>query len=452
LSFHSPTAILGGMPFSLFLALRYLKPKRAAVSVITLFCVIGVMLGVGALIVVISVMNGFQEKIREQLLALEPHIVALPHSDAPGEPDREPRENWRAVAGHLQALEGTVVNVTAIIEVPAMLDLVNRRGEKFVDPVQLTAVDERTTDLGAKLEMVEGTFDLEGDNAVIPFELARRWAFQVGDTITVQSFRNAEEAYRMIDKWEKTPKEERGDPEKWFEQMKQVLQPASLTVTGIFATRQRAPIFVPLHIGAEMMVKGDAIDYLGVTTPDALAVGRFRDAVDRAVPAAWTTDTWRERHHEYFDAVESERGMMYVLLLLIMIVAAFCIIVTLATVAIHKRKEIGVIRSLGARMGQIIAIFVQQGTIVGALGTLLGLGGGLWFLAERMAIKKFVQIITGVEILDPSVYGVSEIPCDVRSHDVLVICAIALAVSTIAGVIPALMAAWQDPAKALRSE
>ena len=135
-----------------------------------------------------------------------------------------------------------------------------------------------------------------------------------------------------------------------------------------------------------------------------------------------------------------------------MIVAAFCIIVTLATVAIHKRKEIGVIRSLGARMGQIISIFVQQGTIVGALGTLLGLGGGLWFLAERMAIKKFVQVITGVEILDPSVYGVSEIPCDVRSDDVLVICAIALAVSTIAGVIPALMAAWQDPAKALRSE
>jgi lipoprotein-releasing system permease protein len=480
LSFHSPTAILDGMPFSLFLALRYLKPKRAAVSVITLFCVIGVMLGVGALIVVISVMNGFQEKIREQLLALEPHIVAIQHSGPAAEEDVPP-ENWRTVAARLRALDRDVVNVTAVIEVPAMLELVNRLGEKFVDPVQLTAVDVSTTDLGTRLDIERGRFDLDGDYAVISQQLADQWALQVGDTITVQSFRNAEEAYKVIDKWEKTPKEDptrdeltwqqfgqtntdartaffaglkagRGEADKWFEEMKQIVQPSELTVTGIFATRQRAPIFVPLHIGAEMMVKGDAIDYLGVTTPDALEVGRFREVVDRAVPAAWTTDTWRERHREYFDAVESERGMMYVLLLLIMIVAAFCIIVTLATVAIHKRKEIGVIRSLGARMGQIIGIFVQQGTIVGALGTLLGLGGGLWFLAERMAVKKFVQVITGVEILDPGVYGVSEIPCDVRSGDVLVICAIALAVSTIAGVIPALMAAWQDPAKALRSE
>jgi lipoprotein-releasing system permease protein len=256
----------------------------------------------------------------------------------------------------------------------------------------------------------------------------------------------------MIDRWEKTPKDERGEPDQWFEQMKQLVQPAELTVTGIFRTRQRAPVFVPLHIGSEMMVKGDEIDYLGITSPDALAVGKFREAMETVLPPYWTTDTWRERHREYFDAVESERGMMYVLLLLIMIVAAFCIVVTLATVAIHKRKEIGVIRSLGARMGQIIGVFVQQGTIVGALGTLLGLGAGLWFLAERMAVKRLVQFLTGVEILDPSIYGVTEIPCDVRVNDVVIICSIALAVSTIAGVIPALMAAWQDPAKALRSE
>ena len=185
-----------------------------------------------------------------------------------------------------------------------MLELVNRLGEKFVDPVQLTAVDVSTTDLGTRLDIVEGRFDLDGDHAVISQQLADRWALQVGDTITVQSFRNAEEAYKVIDKWEKTPKEDptrdeltwqqfgktnadartaffaglkaaRGEADKWFEQMKQIVQPSELTVTGIFRTRQRAPIFVPLHIGAEMMVKGDAIDYLGVTTPDALEVGDF---------------------------------------------------------------------------------------------------------------------------------------------------------------------------------
>ena len=219
------------------------------------------MLGVGALIVVISVMNGFQEKIREQLLALEPHIVAIQHSGHPAEEDVPP-ENWRTVAARLRALDRDVVNVTAVIEVPAMLELVNRLGEKFVDPVQLTAVDVSTTDLGTRLEIVEGRFDLDGDHAVISQQLADRWALQVGDPITVQSFRNAEEAYKVIDKWEKTPKEDptrdeltwqqfgqtnadartaffgglkaaRGEADKWFEQMKQIVQPSELTVTGI---------------------------------------------------------------------------------------------------------------------------------------------------------------------------------------------------------------------------
>ena len=280
-----------------------------------------------------------------------------------------------------------------------------------------------------------------------------RLGVTVGDTITVQPFRNAEEAYQMIDQWEKTPKEERGEPDAWFEKMKQVVQPAELVITGIFRTPQRmVPIFIPLHIGAEMMVKGGQIDYLGITTPDALDVGRYREQVERALPENWTCDTWRERNRTYFDAVESERGMLYVLLLLIMIVAAFCIIVTLATVAIHKRKEIGVIRSLGARLSQIVAVFVQQGIIVGFLGTLCGVLGGLVFLHYRMQVKTLVQVLFGVEILDPAIYGVSEIPSEVQADDLMVICGISMIVSTLAGVIPAFIAAGQDPAKALRSE
>ncbi len=437
------------MNFPAFLALRYLKPKRTVISFITLFCVGGVMLGVGALIVVISVMNGFQEKIREELLSIEPHLVAVVH---PAPEGTEPAEDWRSVAERLRKLTGDVVNVTACIEVPATLEIVNGDGEKRLDPVQVTAVDPATTDLAQRLRLSDGAVDLDSDNAIIPEYLANQWGFFVGDKIVVQSFRNAEEAYKMIDEWEKTPKDQRGEADAWMEKMKQVVQPSELTVTGIYRSRQRGPIFAPLHIGDEMMAKGGKIDFLGITTPDPLAVGRFRDAVERELPLNWTCDTWRERHREYFDAVESERGMMYVLLMLIMIVAAFCIVVTLATVAIHKRKEIGVVRSLGARLSQIIAIFVTQGTIVGFLGTICGILGGLLFLQQRMNIKAAVQVLFGVEILDPAVYGVPEIPCDVRLHDVLLISGIALVVSTLAGIIPALMAAAQDPAKSLRSE
>ncbi|MFN0128974.1 MAG: ABC transporter permease [Verrucomicrobiales bacterium] len=440
------------MPFSLFLALRYLKPKRSVISVITLFCVAGVMLGVAALVVVMSVINGIQNKVREELLTFEPHIVAIEHP-LPDEVSNDARPNWRAVAAELRTLKPDVTAVSPVIEVPGTVKLQRQDGSSLLEPVQLNAVDPETAGLESKLRIVEGVADLEGDNALISEAMANKWNVYVGQTITVQSFRNAEEAYRMLDEWEKTPKEERGEADEWFEKMKQVVQPAELTVTGIFRTPQRfVPIFIPLHIGGEMMVKGDDIDYLGVTTPDALDVGRFRTAVERALPQHWTSETWRERNRAYFDAVESERGMLYVLLLLIMIVAAFCIIVTLATVAIHKRKEIGVVRALGSRLSQIIAVFVQQGIIVGFLGTVLGVLGGIVFLHFRMQIKALVSILFGVEILDPAIYGVSEIPSDVQVDDLMVICGISMIVSTLAGVFPAFMAAGQDPAKALRSE
>lgn len=440
------------MPFSLFLALRYLKPKRSAISVITLFCVMGVMLGVGALIVVMSVINGIQKKVREELLSFEPHIVAIEHSWPEGTSSESP-PNWRAVAEKLRTLTTAVTAVTAAIEVPGTVEMPRQDGRKSLVPVQLSAIDPRTAGLETKLRFIEGSADLDGDHALISEDMSMRLGVTVGDTITVQSFRNAEEAYQMIDEWEKTPKEERGEPDAWFEKMKQVVQPAELVITGIFRTPQRlVPIFIPLHIGAEMMVKGGQIDYLGITTPDALDVGRYREQVERALPENWTCDTWRERNRTYFDAVESERGMLYVLLLLIMIVAAFCIIVTLATVAIHKRKEIGVIRSLGARLSQIVAVFVQQGIIVGFLGTLCGVLGGLVFLHYRMQVKTLVQVLFGVEILDPAIYGVSEIPSEVQADDLMVICGISMIVSTLAGVIPAFIAAGQDPAKALRSE
>jgi len=441
------------MPFTLFVARRYLKPKRSVISMITLFCVMGVMVGVGALVVVMSVINGIQNKVREELLKFEPHIVAVAHPLPPGMAD-EARPSWRKVAESLRAVPGAVTAVTPVVEVSGTVEIIRIDGTKSLKPIQMSAVDPRTAGLETKLRMIEGVPDLEGDNAVISEQLSLELGVLVGDTITVQSFRNAEEAYRMIDEWEKTPKEKRGPAEDWFEKMKQVVQPSELTVTGIFRTPQRfVPVFIPLHIGQEMNVMPGQIDYLGVTTPDALEVGRFRSAVQEAVPYQhWTFDTWRERNRSYFDAVETERGMLYVLLLLIMIVAAFCIIVTLATVAIHKRKEIGVVRSLGAGLSQILGIFVQQGMIVGFLGTLLGVLAGLVFLHFRMQVKTLVSLLFGVELLDPAVYGVSEIPSDVQADDLMIIGGIAMIVSTLAGVVPALMAAGQDPAKALRSE
>ncbi len=465
------------MNFSTFLALRYLQPKRTFVSVITLISIIGVTLGVAVLMVVIAVMRGFEMKIKTELLKLEPHVVLwqgkqmdgskvgrkivdyLPPLEAPTDPDavlppRPPApDSWREVKKVMLTMPN-VASCTAFVEAPATLEVKTLAGATELDLIEMRAVDEMDTPLEKTLELREGVFDLNGDAAVVSESLARRWDIHVGDKITVLSFRNAEEAYRIISENKAKPKEKRIPAEELADQLEEVTAPQELEVRGLFKSLQ-APktIFVPLHVGQECMALSRTGDVHGleITTPDAFRAGQYQAALLDALPETWSAVTWMDKHKVFFDAIRNERGMMYVVLFFILVVAGFCIMNTLITVTIQKRKEIGVMRALGARVSQVVGIFVSQGMVVGVLGTAVGFSLGWLIIHNLDPVQRFLLSI-GVEVFPPEIYGLSSIPAQLVGADVGLICGGAFILCTLAAVPPAWIVARLDPAKALRSE
>ena len=159
-----------------------------------------------------------------------------------------------------------------------------------------------------------------------------------------------------------------------------------------------------------------------------------------------------EMNRELFEAIHMERNVMFFILLFIVIVAAFGIMNTLITVTVQKTREIGILKALGARTGQIIAVFVGQGIVVGLFGTLLGLATGIWLVQYRNQVSALLAKVTGVEIFPKAIYQFSEIPAQIVPSDIAIICTSAFVICTVASIIPAWFAARMDPVRALRYE
>ncbi len=175
-----------------------------------------------------------------------------------------------------------------------------------------------------------------------------------------------------------------------------------------------------------------------------------RELTRDALPETWASATWMEQHQQLFDTVQNELEMMYFVLFIIVIVAAFCVMNTMITVTVQKRREIGIISALGSRIGQIMWVFLTQGMIVGALGSIGGLGLGLVVVFFRNDIRRVIADLTGREIFSQAIYGLAEIPAKVVPHDVAIICLGAFGLCTLAALVPAWLAGRTEPAVALR--
>ena len=170
----------------------------------------------------------------------------------------------------------------------------------------------------------------------------------------------------------------------------------------------------------------------------------------KTLTETWNADTWMERHKQLFDTVQNELQMMYFVLFIIVVVAAFCVMNTMITVTVQKRREIGIISALGSRAGQIMWVFLTQGMIVGVFGAFGGLGLGLLVTWLRNDIRWVISKVTGTEIFSEAIYGLAKIPAKVDGTDVTVISVGAFILCTIAALVPAWMAARTEPAQALR--
>jgi len=428
------------LPFSLFLALRFLKPKRTFVSVITVVSVLGVTLGIAVLILVISVMTGFDLELRRKVLSFDPHVVI----SAGGAPLAE----WREMAPKLGAYKG-VSHSAPFVQGPVLLSTT----EGIVRSALVRGIDPEVEGArpGIRESMVAGEFKLEGDSVIIGLDLARSLGVQVGGKITVYPAKDLGPILRALNEAETAT-----NPKDAIQKIRSLVLPAELTVSGIFASGRyqydSEILLVPLHIGQELYGLEDSVHGVSVWLTEPYTAPAYATKFRTKTFPSLEAVTWIDLNREIFDAIRLERNTMFFLLLFIVIVAAFSIMNTLITVTVMKTREIGVMKALGATRNQIIWVFLTQGMVVGAFGNITGVGLGLSILYWRNEYKDWLASRLGIEIFPPGIYQFSSIPAELIPSDLAIICVSAFVICSLAALLPAVVAARLEPIKALRHD
>ena len=422
--------------FSLFLALRYLRPKRAFLSVITLLSILGVTLGVMVLILVISVMTGFERELQQKVLGFDAHIMVSNGSVL---------EDWEGVAEKARGVDG-VLAVAPFVQGPVLVQFENKRLApkiRAIDPERETEV----TDLSQFI--IAGSLDLDGDKTVIGSELAALLGVVVGDSITLYSPNAADTLLRELE-------DARAEGRKMDDaHMHEMLLPRELEVTGIFESGRYLYdsdfLLVPLFVGQEIYSLVDGIHGLAVRTKDPFAAFGIKENLNAVLEWPTQAVTWMDINKPIFDAIAMERQVMFIILMFIILVAGFGIMNTLITVTVQKTREIGILKALGATTTQVMGVFFAQGVVVGIFGTVVGLASGIWLVSFRNDLRDFLATL-GIKVFDPEIYQFNEIPAQIVVSDVAWICVSAFMICSLAALLPAWFAARLEPVKALRHE
>ena len=430
--------------FTLFLASRYLIPKRAFLLIITLLSVLSVVMAVSSTIVVISVMTGFAEKFRESLLGFEPHITITS--------DNGPMQNWREVTDIVQKQPG-VVAVAPYVQGYVMVEKDNRvitpmiRG---IDP----AAEQKVNDL--KKFIKDGKFDLNGDTAVIGSVMAKPYSLNVaiGDKITVISPDNVQGIVSELQREEDDPK---AKPKTLKELKNDIVAPQGLTVSGIFESGRyeydSAVVLVPLYVGQELYELGDAVHGLSVRTTDLNTADRTADELNTKLPRGINAVAWMNGDEKTrIGAIKFEHNMMFIIFMIFVVVAGFCVLNTLITTTVQKRREIGILKALGADVRQIVWVFLAQGMLLALAGDIIGVIVGVTMVVVRNDFKAFLEHLFHIQIFPQDIYEFSQVPAQISPVEVTVICVCAFIICSVAALIPAWFAARLDPVKALRYE
>ena len=238
-----------------------------------------------------------------------------------------------------------------------------------------------------------------------------------------------------------------------FRSVEQFVLPKELVVYGVYGDTKRAmgpELFIPLEIGMELKGLEGIAESIGVLTDDPYNAGEVARSLQRDLGEEWYVQSWMETHAQQFQLVKTEKIMMSFALSFITLLSAFSIMAVMYTVTVQKRQEIGVMKALGASPWQIVRVFVYQGLIVGVGGALLGLGMGLLAIRYREHIVSLLRGI-GIDPFPPGFHGMNELPARVIPEQLVVICCVAVVLCLVAALIPALMAAFRDPAKSLRN-
>jgi len=412
-------------PLPLYVGLRYTRAKRRThfISFISVISIAGISLGVAALITVLSVMNGFEKELRDRILGMASHAQVsgldgtLPH--------------WESLKQELES-DARVKGSAPQIQFEGMMNVGDQVSGAIFHGV--SPLDEREVSDVHK-HMVAGTMDTLVDgsyNIVLGKELAQLLGVGIGQKVTVI-----------------TPQAQ-VTPAGFLPRMRR------FTVTGVFSVGMyeydRATAFVHLDDAARLMRKGDDVTGLRLKLGDMFDAPRIAREINNDLGALyWITD-WTQQHQNFFKAIKTERMVMFVILSLIVIVAAFNIVSTLVMLVNDKRADIAILRTLGFTPKQVMGVFIVQGTLIGFIGTLLGVVLGSLLAGNVSAIVGWIEGMFNTQFLAADVYYISEVPSDLRWRDVLKISTVAFAASTIMTIYPAWQASRTQPAEALRYE
>ncbi len=439
---------------SLFLGLRYLQPKRSFVSIITIISVLGITLGVAVLIVVISVMKGFEMDFKNLLIGFEPHVQLV--QDAPFEGEQIPESSrWQKVLPLVQKLPG-VVSAAPFAEGMAMLTTDDASsGTKIYGLPSKGAEAMKAKLVKHLLPPMEGEpagrLDLEDDEIVINDQLAAQLHVGVGDEITLISTSNVPSFVNALNKIKAAKADD--EKKKIVDGVVDGLVTPKVKVAGILRYDTTwGTCYVPLHIATELFGLGGRVHGISIELTDAHAANQFADSLlnSGVLPPDWGAQTWMDSQRPRLAAIQNERVMMWFVMSFVILVAAFSVATTTLTVTVQKRREIGILTALGSRISQIVGVFMTQAAVVALLGTLLGYIGGKVFLHYRNAIRDGLADYFNIQIFDKNIYFLAEIPAVTQTMDVAIICGVSVVLCLAAAFLPAFFAARVDPAVALR--
>jgi len=411
--------------YELLVGLRYTRAERRNhfISFISLTSMLGIALGVAALIVVLSVMNGFQKEVRARILGVVSHVQIT------GADNR--LADWQVVAREAAA-HPQVAAAAPFVNAQGML-LFGASVRGAVVRGIVPQLEEKVADIGlhmmaGKLEsLVPGEFGI-----VLGSELARALGARAGDKVTLIAPQGLVTPAGILPR------------------LKQ------FSVVGIFEVGMfeydSGLALIHLEDAQKLYGMGDNASGVRLKLYDLFQSREVtRDLVTRLRGDLYVSD-WTRSHANYFRAVQIEKTMMFIILLLIVAVAAFNIVSTLVMAVTDKQPDIAILRTLGASPGGIMKIFIVQGALIGAIGTLIGVAGGIALALNIDVVVPFLERLLNVQFLSREVYYITDLPSDLQKSDVVSIALVALALAFLATLYPSWRAARVNPAEALRYE
>ena len=411
-------------PFEWMLSLRYLRARRKEgfISVIAGFSFLGITLGVATLIIVMAVMNGFRHELLQKILGLNGHLLI--------QPLEKPLTDWAQVAARVDKVPGIklaapIVEGQALASSPFNSGGVLVRGIRLQDLEKLPSVADNI-----KQGTLKG-FD-SGTGVAIGKRLADQLSLRAGDNITLVAPRGAVTPMGTMPRIK-------------------VYKVAAVFEIGM-SEYDSAFVFMPLKEAQAYFNRAGDVTAIEVYTDNPDNVDSYRKAVRAAAKRPIFMIDWRQRNATFFTALQVERNVMFLILTLIVLVAALNIVSGLIMLVKDKGQDIAILRTMGATQGAIMRVFLITGASIGVIGTLVGLGLGVVISLNIESLRQFLSWLTNTQLFSPELYFLSHLPADMDTSETVAVVVMALTLSLLATLYPSWRAARLDPVEALRYE